>query len=306
MRIFLNTLLLICVALMPAHVLAQAGTLTEAELTQLVEGDLKAASKTLKQQIEANPKDAELFKVAGDIYAVRAQNASLFSAPGLAKRCVKSYEAAVELAPNDDRYRMALMQFYAFAPGIVGGSKKKAAAQLNAIESNNPVSGIVAKSFLLLAEEDQEGLEQLFTELSEKQNSHPRVRMAKANWLRSQEKYDQSMALIQELIALPTDGFATKQESLLPYKAMLQAGFIGNMSEAHLAASIKAFERYLAEAPITYHLTSKKWVRLFLGKAHARNGDNDKAMDTLTEAKRLTSDESLLDEIEKALQELES
>jgi len=70
---------------------SKAGGLTEAQITELVDGDLKAASKRIDKEIKSTPEDPELHKIAGDIFAVRAQSASIFSAPGLAKKILKSY-----------------------------------------------------------------------------------------------------------------------------------------------------------------------------------------------------------------------
>lgn len=282
---------------------SHAKALSEADITALIEGDLKVASKTIQKELEQTPNDAQLHKVAGDVFAVRAQDASLFSAPGLAKKTLKSYKKAVELAPDNTRYRMSLMQFYLFAPGIVGGSKKLGAEQAEKIKQLDPVSGVVADSFLLLNKKDKEGLDSLFAELSPELLSNPRVKMAKANYLRSTEQFDKASELLSALTELtPTD--LPEEQKLLPYQAMLQMGFLGLSSEAHQSTGLSAFKRYLDSAPITYKLTSKKWVSLFLGRLHAAMGDSEMAKATLIEAKKATTDKNLIKEIDSTLSEL--
>lgn len=298
-----STLLLL---LFYTHVFAsvtQASGLSDSELTALVEGDLKVASNVLEKELEAYPNDARLYKVAGDIYAVRAQGASIFSAPGLAKKVLASYKQAVVLEPDNTDYRMGLLQFYLFAPSIVGGSKKRAAAQATEIKKIDIVSGILAESLILLDQKDQDGLEQLFSTLAQGLSNNPRVKMAKANYLINMEQFNQAHELLTELVDWPTQSL-TAEQTLLPYKAMLQIGFLANKSVSHQEAGITALKRYLDAAPVTYKLTSKKWVRLFLGELYASAGQTDVAKSVLIAAKSEANDKNLLNEINKALKKL--
>ena len=280
-----------------------AGSLSEIQITELVQGDLKQAAEVIQQELERSPTDAALHKLAGDIFAVRAQGASLFSAPGLAKKCLRSYEKAVELDPNNIRYRMSLMQFYLFAPGIVGGSKKKGVAQAEAIENLDPIFGTVAESMVLLKDKENEQTAQLFEKLSGDLQVHPRIRMARANFFIRSEQFDLAKTQLDELLKVQQSELS-ELDYYLPYQALLQAGYLGSKSEAHQKFGIEAFERYLAEAPNTYRLTSKQWVQLFLGKSLAQAGQNERARDTLEKVKNEARDETLLDEIKDALKEI--
>ncbi len=280
-----------------------ASGLSETEITALLEGDLKKANNAIDRAINEDPSNAQLHKIAGDVFAVRAQGASVFSAPGLAKKTLKSYKKAVELEPNNTRFRMSLMQFYLFAPSIVGGSKKRAAEQAIKIKKLDAVSGVVADSFLLLKEKDHEGLDALFTQLPSHLLSNPRIKMAQANYMGSLEAFDEAAILLTELVNLTAESL-TEEQALLPYQAMLQMGFLAMDSEAHQQAGLENFKRYLESAPDTYKLTSKKWVRLFLGKLYATAGKSEMAKATLMAAKETASDKSLLNEIEDAISEL--
>lgn len=303
MKLVLTTLLTLFLLASSLHPTVYASSLTDSEITALVDGDLKVASKTLAKELEKNPTSAELHRVAGDVYAVRAQGASVFSAPGLAKKILKSYKKAVELEPDNTEYRMSLLQFYLVAPGIVGGSEKRAKEQVSKIKAIDPVSGVLADSFVLLNDKDEEGLGALFAGLSPELSSHPRIKMAKANYLRNAGQYDDAYSLLDELAALPVDSLPQDQQRL-PYLAMLQTGFLAGKSDAHQAVGIDAFNRYLTTAPDSYKLTSKKWVRLFLGKLYAKTGQNEQAKSMLLAAKKQANDDTLLDQINDALKEL--
>ena len=62
-----------------------------------------------------------------------ASNGGALKKLGLVKRVRKSFVTAVKLDPSNIRAREGLTQFYLMAPGIVGGSKKKALQQALAI-----------------------------------------------------------------------------------------------------------------------------------------------------------------------------
>ena len=111
--------------------------------------DLERAGKLIEAVLEKHPEDAESYRVAGDIYVTRAQSASLFSAPGLAKKGLKSYLKSVELAPKNVRYRLNLLQYYMQAPSIVGGNKDKAIEQASKIKELNPLKGIIAQGLII-------------------------------------------------------------------------------------------------------------------------------------------------------------
>ncbi len=294
---------LFCLCFTASAAESATGSLSETEITALVDGDLKRASKRIAKELKQHPDAAELHKIAGDIFAVRAQSASIFSAPGLARKILKSYKQAVALAPKETRYRMALMQFYLFAPGIVGGSKKLGKQQAKEIKKLDPASGVVADSFVLLNAKDEAGLAALFKALAPELKNHPKVIMAHANYLRSTEQFSEAYALIEDLTQLDSDTLP-KDQVHLPYQALLQAGFLATKSEPHYAKGIDAFQRYIEQAPETYKLTSKKWARLFLGKLYALAGETELAKTTLLGVRESATDVSLIDQIENALKEI--
>lgn len=71
-------------------------------------------------------------------YGEKADRAGFLSAAGFAKKSRASFERAVELDPANVEARRDLAEFYADAPGIVGGGKDKARAQADAISPLNP------------------------------------------------------------------------------------------------------------------------------------------------------------------------
>lgn len=74
----------------------------------------------------------------GRVYGEKADRARFISAAGLAKKVRTSFERAVELDPRSWEARTDLAEFYAEAPGMVGGGKDKAREQAKILMTLNP------------------------------------------------------------------------------------------------------------------------------------------------------------------------
>jgi tetratricopeptide (TPR) repeat protein len=133
----------------------------------LTSGHADEAIRSLEQEIQRSPNDAESYNLIcrayfmiedwdraisncdraaeldpqkgnyrlwlGRAYGEKASRVSFFSAAGMAKKVRSSFERAVELDPKNTDARTDLGEFYTEAPGIVGGGKDKARAQADAL-----------------------------------------------------------------------------------------------------------------------------------------------------------------------------
>ena len=99
------------------------------------------AEEYIEQALKFAANQAEIHFDAALIMAAQAQNSSIFSAPGYAKKSLNGFKMAVQLAPSNLQYRQGLMTFYLAAPGIVGGDEALALVEALAIEKIDPVAG---------------------------------------------------------------------------------------------------------------------------------------------------------------------
>ncbi|HSS95853.1 MAG TPA: tetratricopeptide repeat protein [Terriglobales bacterium] len=74
----------------------------------------------------------------GRAYGEKADNSSIFSAPGFAKKARNEFETAVRLNPENVEARSDLSEYYVEAPGMMGGGTDKAEAQAQALEKLFP------------------------------------------------------------------------------------------------------------------------------------------------------------------------
>lgn len=115
-------------------------------------GDHEAAVAILEPLVQRVPERADCHHALGDAYGLSAQRAGLFSKLGWAKKCKAEYQRAIELAPDNVRYRRSLFEFHRQAPSIAGGGADLALAEANEIKRIDPVQGHLALATLHYAE----------------------------------------------------------------------------------------------------------------------------------------------------------
>lgn len=104
---------------------------------------LEKAIKHSSKALQLDPKVSEHHMIFAEAQGLKlaSGDGSVFKKMGMVKRVRKSFEAAVKLDPKNIRAREGLAQFYLMAPGIAGGSKKKALVQAKAIFEVNKQKG---------------------------------------------------------------------------------------------------------------------------------------------------------------------
>jgi tetratricopeptide (TPR) repeat protein len=137
-RLTISLALILTIASTPNFALEPSSPKALAIQAQLKAKNIDAAVELAEAWTTAEPNNALAWNVQGDVYCSKASTVNMFSAMGAAKTCVKALEKAVALEPTNVKFRLGLMQYYAGAPGIVGGGKDKALAQVEAMKTINP------------------------------------------------------------------------------------------------------------------------------------------------------------------------
>jgi Flp pilus assembly protein TadD len=91
-----------------------------------MQGDYKRATDAFEKALSLAPRNAELHRWLGNVYGRRAETASVFTAPGYARKAHQYFEQAVTLDPNNREAAANLFEYYLEAPGIMGGGIDKA------------------------------------------------------------------------------------------------------------------------------------------------------------------------------------
>jgi len=133
---------------MAGHLAAQATTPVEEAQAAIDRNDPQAALNVLQRAEAQDPRNTRIHYLLGVAYGNLAQNASAFRRVSLARHTRDEFERAVELDPNDLDARWALVQYYALAPGYLGGSEQKARQQADEIGKRDASLGKRAFDFL--------------------------------------------------------------------------------------------------------------------------------------------------------------
>ena len=266
----------------------------------LAEGRVDDAVRVLQQQVSLHPADAESFNLLcrayfmaddwdpaleacqraaslapqssmyqlwlGRVYGEKADHSSIFSAPGLAKQARTAFERAVQLDPGNWEARADLGEFYAEAPGIVGGGKDKARAQADALMRINPAMGhwVLAR----VAEKDKQPdvAEREYRAEIAASHSGARAWLDLAGFLRHEKRYEEMKQALRTL-----------NSSLLDRpEALLHAAQQLFRSDLDLPFAVGLLERYL-KAPVEDGPAFK--AHDLLGQIYEKQGDKRAAAD---------------------------
>ena len=108
--------------------------------------DWDKAVQAMEKAVQLQPANAGYHLLLGRACGDRASHSSFLTAMSWARRVVKEFETARELAPEDVDVRFDLLDYYLEAPGIVGGGKDKAEAEAQTIARLNPKKGYLARA----------------------------------------------------------------------------------------------------------------------------------------------------------------
>jgi tetratricopeptide (TPR) repeat protein len=111
--------------------------------------DWDNAVKEMEKTTQLQPSNARNHLWLGRAWGARAAHSFFMKAIRLAGRVLKEFETAKKLSPENLDVRFDLLDFYLDAPGMVGGGKDKATAEVQAIARLDPRKGYIARSAIL-------------------------------------------------------------------------------------------------------------------------------------------------------------
>jgi tetratricopeptide (TPR) repeat protein len=107
--------------------------------------DFDHAASSAERAVALAPENSDYHLMLGRAYGRKAEQANWFSAFSLAKKSRREFEEAVRLNPANFLAQSDLIEFYARAPGIVGGGDDKALQQIDALAKIDPLEARLAR-----------------------------------------------------------------------------------------------------------------------------------------------------------------
>ncbi|HEV2399061.1 MAG TPA: hypothetical protein VGS27_19100 [Candidatus Sulfotelmatobacter sp.] len=182
------------------------------------------------------PQNSFYYLWLGRIYGEKADRSAFLSAASLAKKSRAAFERAVELDPKNVSARVDLGEYYAEAPGIVGGGRDKAYKQADAIMPLNPAMGHWVLARIAEKEKDPGKAEREYRAEIAASNSSVRGWVDLANFLMYAHRYEEMGQALAHAESAPID----HPESLMHAANLLLR------SQRDYALAVRLIKRYLS------------------------------------------------------------
>lgn len=234
-------------------------------------GDTETAVEHIETALTLEPNTAEEIVLSGDIYCSQAQQSSMFSALGLAKKCIAQYDSAVKQFPGDANGLVAAMRFYLEAPGFAGGSSKKGKELLARLDKLSPEDANTYHVFLLEKEGKTDAAMALADKLSQQEFQSVQNQYELARFYRDKTLYVKAQPLFESLLSWP----ATPHNKWYVNDSLLQLGEILLAQKQDIQRSIELMEQY-KQKNSNPHDQHYFWSTWSLAQAYKANGNDDK------------------------------
>ncbi len=229
------------------------------------------AVAAMEKVVAMEPASAEYHLWLGRAFGARAEN-RVFGFND-ARRLLKEFRKACELDPSDIGIRFDLLEFYAQAPGIVGGGEEKAWAEAEAIAKLDPAVGYTARATIYERKEKWDLAEREYREAIQKYQEQPNVHKDLAQFLFSRGEFEGALKNAQKSLEL---GSRSKQSLYLVAVSRIRLGI-------DLEKAVEGLQE-LANGLLGDEDPAREDVYYWQGVLEYMNGDTGKAKETLEKA----------------------
>lgn len=231
------------------------------------------AVREMEKAVALQPSSARYHLWLGRACGERASHAFFTTAFSLARRVIKEFETARNLAPKDAGIRFDLLEFYLQAPGVVGGGRDKAEEEARTIARLDPVKGYAARATIFRKDKkwDKAKAELLQATVEHPQNAD--VFKDLADYLLDRQDYEGSLDYGRKALALNQKSKRTR---------LLVA-----VAQTSLKRDLEAASRSLQElaaGPLFDEDPSFEEAHYWLGENYLAQGDRARARDCFKSA----------------------
>jgi len=227
--------------------------------------------------LELAPTKGEYWANVSEAYARMAERDPIFGGLSNIRKCRRAIERAVVVEPDSIPFRTGLLEFYKNAPGILGGSLRKAREQAAEIAKRDPCAGQMALGTLAVYEKNWHAAEQAFTEAAKLAPDRPEPRFALGDLFAATARYDEARAVYEKMLAENSDNFG----------ALFYIGRMAALSGKELDRGEACLRRYLAQPQRSSVLPTHAEAHICLGEILMKRGNKTGADAEFAEAQRL-------------------
>lgn len=144
-------------------------------LAPVFNGGEDEAKDLIERAVELEPGNAEYHYGMGAVFGVKAQRSGVFRQALLAPRIRKAFLRATELNPRHLPARIALIQYYRMAPGLMGGDRDLAEKHLDTLVRVDRITGRIFRARMLEMDKKFDEAERELKDLAAVDGSSDRV-----------------------------------------------------------------------------------------------------------------------------------
>jgi len=230
-------------------------------------GDYDKAIEILEKAVAESPKSAEAHYVLASAYGAKTQGSSLFGKARYGPKMKAELETAVALDPAHVQARYMLVQVYAFAPRMMGGSDDKAFEQAKEIKSLDPVVGHRAYASIYTQQKKPDLAKQEYLAAIREQPDSPKAHSFFGQYLVNVEKnYTAAFSEFETALKLDPGYMA----------AFYHIGRTAAQAGTDLARGEEALRKYLAYTPKPNEPAHAN-AHYFLGALYEKQGKKAEA-----------------------------
>jgi tetratricopeptide (TPR) repeat protein len=223
------------------------------------------------------PSNAEYHFWLGSAVRDVTPYASKIRMPFHARKMKKSFERAVELDPSHIQARFGLVQYYASAPGAMGGDKRKAETEAQEIGKRNAMRGAIAQAFIAEMREDVAAQDVAWRTAIAAAPDSAAGYEGLAVLLATQKRPAEALAVIEQYARRQPDDPMVK----------LYVGRVSAIASFELERGKAALEDFLKAPPPGVMVTTLATAHYRLGQICAQLGDDGGARSHYTNAVKL-------------------
>ncbi|MDH3769343.1 MAG: tetratricopeptide repeat protein, partial [Gammaproteobacteria bacterium] len=236
-------------------------------VTQLAQSNLEEAVTSFEHAVKLDENVSAYHQRLGEALGSLAGDVGPLKQMRMAGRIHDAFERAVELDEENIEARFGLITYYINAPGIAGGSSKKAAVQAAAIQKLDPNQGHIAFASVYSNDGEHEKAEAAYRAAIEAAPEKSDAYLALGIMLTDQERFADAIKTYEDRLEIEPDDMAI----------LYQLGRTASISGQFLEQGRTAFEAYTNGYIPKPGEPSVAWANYRLGLIHEHLGENDHA-----------------------------
>lgn len=236
---------------------------------------LEVALKEIKNG--ADPKQrAEINFWLGKVREGQAEASNIFSASRYGRLARDHYIEAVEIAPKNTSYRLALIDFYLDAPTIAGGDVEEAKMHAEALFDQDKLLGFKALAKCYAELDEHKNVLSTYQRALDAFPNDAELYYLRGHYYLSIKDYDSAVTNFLSSKNLPA---TNSQQAAIQFHALYYIGRTSSISGQKLAQGIAAYKEYLSQyQPIAGQpLPDTNWVTYRMALLLEKNSQSIKA-----------------------------